>query len=184
MALTVIPLPYGIRDIKLTSFTTAAATAYGASAVDLPNARTLSFSETEEFTELRGDDHLVAVHGQGPQVEWEFEAGGISLEAYAVMAGGAITESGTTPDQVKTYKKLFTDQRPYFKAEGQAISDSGGDFHTLIYKCKANDTLEGEFADGEFFLTSASGVGLASTVTADVDLIYSFVQNEDVVPIA
>jgi hypothetical protein len=183
MALTTVPLPYGLRQVKLTAFTTAAATAYAASSVALPNARTLSFSETEEFTELRGDDKLVAVHGQGAQVEWELEAGGLSLEAYAVMAGGAITETGTTPAQVKTYKKLVSDARPYFKAEGRAISDSGGDLHTVIYKAKANDSLEGEFSDGEFFLTSGSGVGIASTVTADVDLIYSFVQNETAIAI-
>lgn len=178
MPLTTVPLPYGIRDIRLTPFTTPAATAYGTPTVDLPYARTLSFSETEEFTELRGDDTLVAVHGQGSQVEWEIEAGGISLEAYKTMAGGAVVESGTTPDQVKTYDKLATDQRPYFKLEGQAISDSGGDLHTIIYKAKVNDTLEGEFTDGEFFLTSGSGVGLGSTVTADIGKLYSFVQNE------
>jgi len=183
MPLTTVPLPYGIRDIKLTPFTDATNATYG-TAVDLPYARTLSFSETEEFTELRGDDSLVAVHGQGPQVEWELEAGGISLEAYAVMSGAAITESGTTPDQIKTLDKLVTHQRPYFKIEGQAISDSGGDLHTIIYRAKANDALEGEFTDGEFFLTSGSGVGLGSLVTADLNKLYSFIQNETAAAIA
>lgn len=177
MALTTIALPYGIRDIKITPFTTPAATAYG-TGVDLPYARTLSFSEEEDFEELRGDDTLVAVHGQGPQVAWELESGGLSLDAYKVMAGGAIVETGTTPAQVKTYTKLAVDQRPYFKVEGQAISDSGGDMHAVVYKAKVNDTLEGEFADGAFFLTSGSGVGLGSTVTADLGKLYAFVQNE------
>lgn len=177
-------LPYGIRDIKLTPFTDQAATAYDTTSVDLPNARTLSFSEEEDFEELRGDDRLVAVHGQGPQVSWELEGGGISLDAYAVMAGGAITESGTTPAQVRTFTKLSTDQRPYFKIEGQAISDSGGDLHCVIFKAKVNDTLDGEFGDGAFFLTHGSGVGIGSTVTADIDKVYEFVQNEQTAAIA
>lgn len=183
MALTTIALPYGIRDIQITPFTTAAATAEG-TAVDLPYGRTLSFSEEEDFEELRGDDTLIAVHGQGPQVSWELESGGLSLESYKVMAGGTITETGTTPAQVKTFDKLNTDARPYFKIEGQAISDSGGDLHCIIYKAKVNDTLEGEFADGAFFLTSGSGVGIGSTVSADAGKIYSFVQNETAVAIA
>ena len=55
------PLPYGIRDIKVTPYTDAAATTLAATSIDLPNARTLSFSETEEFTELRGDDDQSSV---------------------------------------------------------------------------------------------------------------------------
>ena len=72
MALSTTPLPYGLRDIKLTSYTTDAATTLASTSVDLPYARTLSFSEAEEFTELRGDDQVVTTRGQGASVEWEF----------------------------------------------------------------------------------------------------------------
>ena len=65
MPLNTIPLPFGLRDIKVTPYTDATATALGSS-VDFPNARTLNFTETEEFEELRGDDRLVASHGAGP----------------------------------------------------------------------------------------------------------------------
>lgn len=177
MALTTIPLPYGLRDVKITPYTTAAATTLGTS-VDLPNARTLSFAETEDFEELRGDDKLVATHGSGPSVEWELEGGGVSFEAVKAMYGGTITETGTTPSQVKTYDKLVTDVRPYFKIEGQSISDSGGDFHPVIWKCKATDNLSGELGDGQFWLTGASGKGIASTLTGGVDKVWSWVQNE------
>ena len=84
------PLPYGIRDIKVTPYTDAAATTLAATSIDLPNARTLSFSETEEFTELRGDDEVVTTRGQGPSVEWELEAGGLDFAACKAMQGGTI----------------------------------------------------------------------------------------------
>lgn len=182
MPLTTHPLPYGLRDVRLTPFTTAAATAYG-TGVDLPVSRTFSFSETEDFEELKGDDTTVASHGAGPTMEWDLESGGLPLDAYVIMAGGTVGTTGTTPNQIKRYTKLATDARPYFKAEGQAISDSGGDVHGIVYKCKADGSLEGEMGNGAFFLTKASGKGYGSTVAADLGKLYDFVQNETAVAI-
>lgn len=182
MALTVTPLPYGLRDVKLTPYTTSAATTLGTS-IDLPNSRTLSFSEAEEFTELRGDDKVVTTRGQGASVEWELEAGGLNLECLKVIAGGAIVETGVTPNQKKVYTKKVTDSRPFFKAEGQAISDSGGDLHCVLDLCRATGNIEGEFGDGEFFLTAGSGVALPSRISGREDTLYEFVQNESVVAV-
>ena len=180
MALTATPLPYGIRDIKLTPYTDAAGTVLDTTSVDLPNSRTLSFSDTEEFTELRGDDKVVAVHGAGAVVEWELEAGGLPFEAFKIMGGGTIEEGGATPNQTKTFSKKVTDQRPYFKVEGQAISDSGGDAHVILHRCKATGELSGEFTDGAFFLTAADGQAIAVDANDPTyaDELYRFVQNE------
>lgn len=178
MPLNTIPLPYGLRDVKITPFTDATATVLAGSSIDLPNAQTMTWSETEDFEELRGDDQLQATHGKGPQIEWDLESGGISMEAYAAIAGGTVTTTGTTPNQVKTFRKLTTDQRPYFKVEGQAISDSGGDFHTVIYRAKASKDIKGELKDGAFMIPATSGVGLGSKVPATLDRLYDFVQNE------
>ena len=46
-------LPFGLRDVKLTPV--SAAGVLGTS-VDLPNGRTMSWEESEDFTTLRGDD--------------------------------------------------------------------------------------------------------------------------------
>lgn len=176
------PLPYGLRDVKLTPYTDGAGTTLG-EPIDLPNSRTFSFSEAEEFTELRGDDKVVTTRGQGASVEWDLEAGGLSFEAVKVMVGGTITETGVTPNQKKTFTKKVTDSRPFFKVEGQAISDSGGDLHGVLDRCRCTGNLEGAFGDGEFFLTSGSGVALPSLIAARVDTLYEFVQNETVTAI-
>lgn len=170
-------LPYGLRDVKLTPYTTDAGTALGTS-VDLPNARTFSFSEAEEFTELRGDDKIVTTRGQGASVEWDLESGGLDFAALKIMAGGTIVETGLTPNQKKVFTKKATDSRPFFKVEGQVISDSGGDVHCVLPRCRATGNIEGEFSDGSFFLTSGSGVALPSLLTGQVDTLYEFVQNE------
>lgn len=171
MPLTSVPLPFGLRDVKLRPLTGEVAGV----GVDLPNARTFSFSEAEDFEELRGDDGVAAVRGLGSSVDWELEGGGISFEAVKTMYGGTITETGMTPNIIKKFSKKDTDARPYFQVEGQAISDSGGDFHVLLHKCRSTGELSGEMADGAFWLTGASGraIGRASD-----RLIYELTQNE------
>ena len=177
MPLTTHPLPFGMRDIKLKPITGVSTLG---TAVDLPVARTLSWSESEDFETLQGDDSTVASVGAGPTCGWEMESGGLPFEAYKIMAGGTITETGTTPAQKKVYSKLTTDRRPYFQAEGQAISDSGGDVHAVLYRCKADGDLEAEFANGAFLLTNASGKGYGDETTED---LYVFTHNETPVPL-
>ncbi len=168
-------LPYGLRDVKIAPLSSAGVPG---TRVDLPNSRTFSFEEAEDFEELRGDDKVVATRGKGPSVDWELEAGGISLQAYVVMNGGVLVVSGVAPNITTKYTKKVTDQRPEFFVEGQALSENGGDFHAVLYRCKASEGLSGELSDGEFFLTSASGVALASKQSTTADVLYDFVQNE------
>ena len=183
MALAAYALPFGLRDVRLTPVA-ADGTATTASKQDLPAARTFSFSETEDFESLEGDDITIGSHGKGPIVEWELEAGGISIAAWKIMAGGTATQSGVTPALKNTFTKLVTDARPYFQVEGQAISDSGGDFHCIVYRCKADGSLEGSFENGGFTLTSASGKGYGDTAqTTPTNKLYDFVHNETVTAI-
>ena len=170
-------LPFGLRDIRLYPLTTAGARGTG---VDLPVARTFSFKETVSSTDLVGDDRLQGSHDFNPVVEWELEAGGISLEAVAVMSGGTVTATGTTPAQVKTLAKAVTQFRPYFEVEGQMISDSGGDVHAVVYRCKMTGDLDGKFENGQFFMTKTTGKGYGRL---DNDKLWDIVQNETAVAI-
>lgn len=170
-------LPFGLRDVRLYPLTSANVRGTG---VDLPVARTFSFKETVSSTDLVGDDRLQGSHEFNPVVEWELEAGGISLEAVVVMSGGTVTATGTTPAQVKTLSKLVTQSRPYFEVEGQMISDSGGDVHAVVYRCKMTGDLDGKFENGQFFMTKATGKGFGRL---DNDKLWDIVQNETAIPI-
>ena len=172
-------LPYGLRDVKITPISAAGVLG---TALDLPNGRTFSFEEGEDFEELRGDDKVVAVRGQGATVSWELESGGIDLEVYASRSlrkrrsgRATVVESGVTPNVVKTLTKLGVDAKPRFQVEGQAISESGGDFHVVLPNCKATESLSGELADGAFWLSSASGTAIADPTS---DVVFEFVENE------
>lgn len=176
MALATNTLPYGLRDVKLYQMDTAEALSNG---VDLPASQTFSFSEAEDFEELRGDDKVIAIRGKGPKVEWDLEAGGISLTAYAVLSGGLNTASGVTPNAKLVHLKKVSQVRPYFRVEGQAISDSGGDFHGKVFKCRVTDTIEGEMADGAFWITKCSGEAIGDAN----ENLYELTANETAVAI-
>jgi hypothetical protein len=181
MTLPIPALPFGLRDVRLYPLNPDGSRGTG---VNLPVARTFSFTDTESFEDLVGDDTTVASHGAGPTVDWELESGGMPFEAFKIMAGGTVTSTGTTPNQKKVYSKLTTDQRPYFDVEGQAISDSGGDVHAVVYRCKATGDLEGSFANGAFTLTGAKGKGYGDNVRAAATFkLYDFTHNETVTAI-
>lgn len=176
MALATMAVPFGLRQVDLTPLS-ADGTTLGAT-VALPISRRFKFAENESSEELRGDDAAQYAHGSGLTVDWELESGGVKLEAYVVMAGGTVTSTGVTPNVIKTYTKLITDVRPYFRVRGRSINDNGGDFKAIVYRCKATDSLEGELADQTFHLTNASGKGYGSLVTADAGKAYDFIHSE------
>lgn len=170
-------LPYGVRDCKLTEYIDAGGTVLGTTSVDLPYMQTLSFSESEEFQELRGDDKLITTRGQGAQVEWDLEAGGMSTPVWAILTGGSVIETGVTPNRIIELRKKATESRPFFRIDGKIISDSGGDILVRIYRCRCNDTIDADFSDGEFMTTAVSGVGLPLLDDTN-DLLYSIFRRE------
>lgn len=180
MAITVKPIPYGLRDVKVA---TLDATGTKGSLVDLPNAQTMEFNETTNTQTLRGDDKVVARRTTLEEVEWTLEAGGMSIEAGVVMVGGTVAETGTTPNQKKTWTRLGTDAYPDFYAVGQAMSETGGDLHLALFRCKANE-FSGTFQDQEFWVTHMAGTGIGSLNVTDVDKVWAFIQNETATAVA
>jgi hypothetical protein len=183
MALNTIPLPYGLRDVKITPYTDLTRTVLAGSSIDLPNAQTFTFTESEDFEDLRGDDALQTSHGKGPVLNWDLESGGLSFEAYAAIAGGTVGTTGVTPNQIKTFSKDtigVTAVRPFFKVEGQAFSDSGGDLHGVVYAARATGDIKAEMKDGAFMIPATSGKGFGSKLLSGppINRLYDWVQNE------
>lgn len=165
MALTGTLFIYGLREI------TVKATA--GTPVKLPAAQKLTFNETLVTGELRGNDTVVSQVSFTDKIEWELESGGISLEAFAAMTGRSIVLSGTGAAEVNTMTLRAGESYPWFELRGRALTDSGGDIHVVLYKCRLTEGMSGEFADSEFFIQSCSGVAIDNgTKMADI------VQNE------
>ena len=167
MPLTADAKPFGLRDVKLTNMA-------GSTQVDLPSAQTLRFSERLRSGELSGDDKTVAVVAFSDAVEWTLEAGGIPLAAYALMTGRTMAAAGTTPSQTNTLTGSAQETFPYFKIYGTALGDGIDNVHCLIFKAKLTGSIEGTFGDGEFLVTSCSGVAIDDGTNG----IFDFVLNE------
>jgi hypothetical protein len=160
--------PFGIYDIKVTNIG-------GTVQVDLPYAQTMTFTERLVSGELRGDGHTVAVVSEVDAVEASLEAGGISLEAYALMTGRTVTNSGTTPTRKTTLNGDGAERVPYFKIYGKSLADGIDDVHVKLYKCKLTNGLEGSLGDGEFMMSS---MGSIICIDDGTNGIYDIVQNE------
>jgi hypothetical protein len=170
-------LAYGVRDCKLTQYADAAGTVLGNTSVDLPYMQHLNFTEAEEFAELRGDDKVITTRGKGSTVNWDLEAGGLEVPAWAVITGGDVIETGLTPNRVQEIRKRATHQRPWFRIDGKIISDSGGDVLVRIYRCRANGNIQANFQDGNFQTSQIAGVGLPLLDDTN-DLLYSIFRRE------
>ena len=158
--------PFGLRQIIIVN---AAGTSY----TSLPAAQTLKFGERVVSEELQGNDQVSALVAMTDAVEWELEHGGISLEAYALLTGRNVSESGTTPNQINTMAARAGASMPYFKLYGKALGEGLDDIHVKIPKCKITDTIEGEFANGGFYVTTCKGIALDNGSN-----LFEFVQNE------
>ncbi len=160
--------PFGLRDVKLTNIG-------GTTQVDLPAGQKLGFKFRMTTGELRGDDQIMSIQSMVDAAEWSLEAGGISLEAWALLTGYTQTEAGTTPSQTNTLNITGGACMPYFKIYGKVVGDTcADDIHVLLYKCKLTEPLEGEFSDGEFMITKCAGIAIDDVTNGLVD----FVQNE------
>lgn len=180
MSDTAVPdaLPYGLRRVWITPYTDANGTILSDTSYRLPVSQTLSFSETEEFDTLNGDDKAsVAIHGKGAQVDGSLESGGLPIMPWKIFTGGEVTESGVKPNRVTILRKRATAQRPYFRVDGQVISDSGGDIVCRIYRCKCNGKIQSDFKYGTFQISQADFLGTPMPGDDD-DWLYEMQRHE------
>jgi hypothetical protein len=158
--------PFGLRDIKLTTIPAG-------TQVDLPAAQQLKVTPTLIEGTLTGDDALKAHAAFIRGAEWEMTAGGITLEAYAVITGRTMATSGTTPNAYKTLTVRAGDAMPYFKIYGKALGVGTDDIHCKILKAKCR-SMEGELKEGEFLITKCSGIAIDDDSVG----VWQWVQNE------
>lgn len=158
--------PFGLR--QLMTYDTA-----GANAVALPAGMVLRFSERLATTEFFAEGELVTVRTVLVAVDWELEAGGISLAAWARLTGRTASESGTTPNRITTLTAANGDEFPYFRVYGRSIGDAGDDLRCQILNAKVT-SIEGTLRAGQFLVSSCAGVGVQNASGQ----VYQVVQRE------
>jgi hypothetical protein len=170
--------PYGLHRLWLTPYTDTDGTILASTSVRLPLARTLAFSETEAFDTLDGDDKAaVAIQGKGATVDGSLEAGGLDIMSWSLITGGQLIESGVEPNVKRVVRKKGSDQRPYFRVEGQVISNGGGDNVGRIFRCKANGKISADMKYGTFMVPQIPFMGTPMPGDTD-DYLYEIEYNE------
>lgn len=175
MALAIHRLPYGLRDVKVATLDNAGVKG---TLVDLPAAQTLEFTEETASQVLRGDDAVIAQRVTIDNVSWSMDSGGISFEAYTVIAGGAVSSTGTTPSVVKKWRRMGTDAYPDFYLAGMSMSESAGNNMVIFHRAKATQ-ISGTLQDQEFWVSHAEGNAIATLTVANVGAVWDMIANED-----
>ena len=152
--------PYGLHRVWITPYVDTDGTILGPTSYRLPIAQTLAFTESEDFDTLDGDDKAaVAIQGKGATVDGSIEAGGLDMMCWSIFTGGQLIESGVEPNVKRVLRKKGSDQRPYWRAEGQVLSNGGGDNVSRIFRCKANGKIQADMKYGTFMVPSIDFMG-------------------------
>lgn len=133
---------FGVSDAKISKMLTdptGGAATYDA-AVDVPGIQSVSMSPEFTTKELPGDDEIVDIYSKIKKITGSVKHGQISLPVLAIIMGGAISDTGVTPNRVRTWDLVGTDKAPSWKLEAQITylgqDSTGGDWHTILYRCK------------------------------------------------
>lgn len=147
--------PYGLHRVWITGYTDVDGTILADTSYRLPLAQTLAFTESEDFDTLNGDDKsAVAIAGKGATVDGSLEAGGLDIMTFSLITGAQLIESGVEPNVKRVLRKRGSDMRPYFRVEGQVLSNGGGDNVGRIFRCKANGKIQADMKFGTFMVPS------------------------------
>lgn len=156
--------PFGLREVTVVA---------AGNTVPIPVAQNFTFTERIKSGELAGDDTTKAVAAYTDALTWSIQSGGISLEAYCEMTGRTLATAGTTPNQTKTMEATSGEAFPYLKLYGRSMGDGIDNIHVKIWKAKLT-SIEGRFADGQFMVSSASGIA----INEGANHLFDIVQNE------
>lgn len=151
---------FGLREIKIGS-------------VALPRTILMAVKERIETRELFSETRLKLVHTEPVACDWEMEAGGIGLAAWAALTGRTASETGTTPNRTTTLTAALGDVFPTVIITGRSVGDSADDVYIKLFAAKLTH-IEGTLRQREFYVTSCAGVAIPDASGN----IYQVVQRE------
>lgn len=122
MTLTHVSKVFAVRDGKIRPMIAdnGGATTY-ATALDVPGLKSVGISGDVNTKELRGDNALLDSQTTITSLKVEFEFAKIDLDVLKSVAGGAVVDSGVTPNQVASWQMGGQTLLPYFGFECLSI---------------------------------------------------------------
>jgi len=167
----------GLDDVKIFEVTadTSESLTYG-SAVDVPGMQGIDLAPNYIHKPLMQDEEVDGYYSKLQSVSWSFANAKVSLDVLHLLEGGSITTSGSTPNEKHTFTLSDTSEPKYFKLEGKInySTEAIGDFHLVLYKCKALSVQVGYRAQN-YAVVSASGIAIP---TVNNGKVRDYVVNE------
>lgn len=147
---------------------------YG-SAVDVAGMQNIDLKPNYVQKQLMQDEEIDGVYQKLKAITWAFANAKVSLDALNILEGGTIT-SETTPTVKHTFTVSQDSEPKYFKLEGKIdySTDAIGDFHLVLYKCKALD-IQVAYRAQNYAIVSAAGIAIP---TVNNSKIRDYVMNE------
>lgn len=182
MPLTHVTKIYAVEDAKIAKLTadpTGGSATY-ATSIDVPGIKEIGFTPEVSTVELRGDNKRLDQDSKLVGGALSVAHAKLSFDALAVLVGGTVADSGTTPNQKVTYTFIGTDSPSYFKLEGKTPTNGedvvGGDLHMTFYKCKLT-SIELGFAEEDYRTVSFEASCVFQLAS---DKLFDIVLNETV----
>lgn len=156
---------FGTKDAKVKKLTAdpAGGTTTFATTLDVPGIKSVTLGGDITTAELRGDntrlDYRAVLGGVSATMEWAKA----DLDVLAVLIGGAVADTGTTPNQLATLGVTSSNAGPqYFQLQAQVVGSDfiGGDAILTLYKCIVTSFPDFGTAEEDF-----------STVSVDIACI-------------
>ena len=137
---------YGISDMRIAKMTAdppGGAATYSAS-IDITGVKKMLMSGAVQTKSLRGDNTLLDIDSTINGVSAVIDYAKWNSDAMNILMGGAVADSGSTPNQVSTWRLLggappLVPSLPnFFKIEAKAVDVDyiNGDCHIILWKCK------------------------------------------------
>jgi hypothetical protein len=150
---------YAVQHCEIAPVTAdaaGAAVAYG-TWVDVPGIKKIEITGTMTKKTLRGDNRLITQRAALDELTCTFDHAKLSLDVLVVMLGGAVTQSGTTPDMSANWSLLKTAVPLQFGLKGiSASSDSPtGAVRFRLPVCTLSKYPDMGFAEEDFRIVSA-----------------------------
>jgi hypothetical protein len=155
-----------LKDAKIFKLTTdTVATLAYATATELEGITKILVSPKPETKKLIGDSETKDIYQRITEIEFSGEMSFLSLDVLAIMFGGVVSQTGTTPNQVAKWSFTPANARSsYFKIVGKwdYAGDGLADAHVTLFKCKITEVPELELPDasGNFGTIKFKGIAV------------------------
>lgn len=117
------------------------ATVFMTTGYPLTGAKGLVYTPQMKTVDLRGDNTFLDTDSVLQSISFELTMAKINFDVIALMLGGTVTDSGTTPNQQTSWSLPDSPTFNYFRLEARCKSADppAGDIHIILNKVKAAD---------------------------------------------